>query len=78
MAYLLEMIDSAMDSEDGPVKTTWIPSGKWISIFASPSAGCETLASCTGINPEPGLAAKLGFLTDELNWFLTPDFRVSR
>lgn len=67
-----------MDSEDGPVKTTWMPSGKRISIFASPAAGCGTSASCTGINPEPGLATELGLLKDALNLFLTPDFRVSR
>jgi len=63
-----------MDNEEGPDKTTWIPSGNRISIFSSPAAGFGTSARCTAINPEPGLDAKSGLFTGGvINLFLATD-----
>jgi len=79
MAYLLQINDSAMESEEGPDKTTWIPSGNRISIFSSPAAGCGTSARCTGINPETGTGAEFDFLiTPVLTLRLTPGLLIKQ
>jgi hypothetical protein len=77
MAYLLQISDSAMESEDGPDKTTWIPFGNRISIFSSPAAGSGTSARRTGIKPETGTVAEFDFLTTGLfNLILIPGLWV--
>jgi len=79
MAYLLEMSDSANEREAGPIKTTWIPSGKRISIFSSLVVGSGTSARRTGINPEIGFGTEIGFrITPVFPFSLKPDFLVKK